>query len=123
MTAVMPADLCEHLVGEAMIWPNREICGFILRGWDAEPIDNVAPKDREFYMDEQQQLEVMMQNRGKIIGVYHSHPSGQTFPSPKDIEYAPRGMRYWIIASGKVTEWVIKNGIAEAAATDSEVLA
>lgn len=123
MTERMPAELREHLIGEARLWPNREICGFIMKGWWAEPIRNIAPADREFYMDEDQQLHVMTEHYHDIVGVYHSHPSGQTFPSPKDIEYAPRNMRYWIIAGGSVIEWEIKNGVAQTPAVDPEVLA
>ena len=123
MTETMPADLREHLVGEALLIPTREICGFIMDGWRAEPIRNIAPSDREFHMDPEQQLHVMTCFLADIVGVYHSHPSGQAFPSPKDIEHAPRGMRYWIIADGNVIEWEIKNGVAQTTEVDPEVVA
>lgn len=102
---------------------GREICGFIMKEWFILPIDNIAEADREFYMDEEQLLHVMMEHRPDIVGIYHSHPSGQPVPSAKDIEHAPPVWRYWIIAGGNVIEWEIKNGVAEAAKVDPEVVA
>ena len=119
----MPAAVRRRLVELAAGDPRREICGFIMRDWWIEPIDNIAPSAREFYMDEEQQLHVMTHHLADILGVYHSHPSGQTFPSPKDIEHAPRNMRYWIVAGGNVIEWEIKNGVAQTAEVDPEVVA
>lgn len=123
MTEGMPVAVRQRLIDLAATFPEREICGFIMMDWWIEPIDNIAPVDREFYMDEQQQLHVMTCHREDIVGVYHSHPSGSPLPSPKDVENAPRNMRYWIIAGGQVVEWVIKNGVAEAAKVDPEVVA
>lgn len=123
VTEGMPYVVRQRLVDLAATFPDREICGFVMKDWWIEPIDNIAPVDREFYMDSNQQLHMMTEHGDDILGVYHSHPSGQDFPSPKDIEHAPRNMRYWIIAGGNVIEWEIKNGVAQTAEIDPEVLA
>lgn len=123
MAEAMPGAARQRLVDLAATFPDREICGFIMRDWWILPVDNIAAADREFYMDEQQQLHVMTEHLADIVGVYHSHPSGQTFPSPKDIEHAPRNMRYWIVAGGNVIEWEIKNGVAQTPKVDPEVMA
>lgn len=123
MNGSMPIWCKEELQRMAASSPTREICGFIMREWRIHLIDNIAPVDREFYMDESQQLDAMLEWRGEILGVYHSHPSGNPTPSCKDIENAPRGMRYWIITMSEVVEWEIKNGIAQAREVDAEIVA
>jgi proteasome lid subunit RPN8/RPN11 len=108
----MPPGVERMLIGLALASPEREICGFIMGGWEVTPIDNVAKDDYTFDMDPEQQLEIFATRRSEIVGVYHSHPSGSEYPSDRDIYGAPRGMRYWIVTDKSVTEWVIDNGTA-----------
>ncbi len=112
MSDRMPAEICEALIMLADREAHREICGFIMKDWVIFPIDNVSSRDDHFDMDEQQQLHVMMEHRGDIVGLYHSHPSGSFDPSMRDCAMAPIGMRYWIITLDGVAEWEIKNGDA-----------
>lgn len=108
----MPGAVEERLVRLAKLSPAREICGFIMTDWVILPVDNTSSNDYQFDMHEGQQLEVLMHQKLQIIGIYHSHPSGADFPSDRDIWAAPKNMRYWIVTTDGVFEWVIKNGIA-----------
>lgn len=123
MNEVMPQHCINDLLLLAYGSPGREICGFILKNWIALEIENVSKNDLEFYMQEDQLLHAMMNYRPDIIGVYHSHPGGIDRPSTKDVAYAPKDMRYWIIANGDVKEWVIKDGDAYPVEINPEVVA
>jgi proteasome lid subunit RPN8/RPN11 len=109
-------DMPEHIQGLlkalAAGSPGREICGFIMVDWEIRPITNVAKDDHTFDMDVEEQLNVFVNHKPDIVGVYHSHPSGSTYPSDRDIWAAPHNMRYWIVTQESVTEWVIKDGVA-----------
>lgn len=119
----MPQYCRDELMNIAGVRADREICGFIMKDWWVYDIENTAVSDREFYMNEEQLLHVMMNHREDVIGIYHSHPGGNLTPSRKDIEYAPNDMRYWIISPRGVVEWVIMNGVAQTAKVDSANMA
>ena len=91
---------------------SREVCGFIDKDWEVHPIKNVAVNDRDFKMDEQEQIEFFRNYFTVMTGVYHSHPGGRREPSEKDITYAPARLRYWIVTRTEVIEWEIKDGVA-----------
>jgi proteasome lid subunit RPN8/RPN11 len=112
MTSDMPQECADYLAMLARKSPAREVCGFVMKSWVILPIDNISANDYQFHMNEEQQLHVFCNYRDEIVGVYHSHPSGSDFPSDRDIEVAPRRMRYWIVTQESVTEWVIADGIA-----------
>jgi proteasome lid subunit RPN8/RPN11 len=119
----MPQSTEDELITMSMDGGNREICGFIMRNWFIIPIENIALGDREFYMDEQQMLHVYAEHRQDMLGIYHSHPSGNMVPSRKDIEHAPKDLRYWIVSGRGVIEWVIQDGVATSVQADPEVVA
>lgn len=108
----MPDHVAEHLMEMAQESPSREICGFVMQRWALHPIRNVSEDDYAFDMDPQQQLDIFVERKSEIIGMYHSHPSGSEYPSDRDIYGAPYGIRYWIVTATSVTEWVIKDGTA-----------
>ncbi len=70
----------------------EEGCG-ILGGFDDRvewviPITNMLHSSTRFCMDPQEQVDAFFKIEeagGKLIGIYHSHPTGPDFPSDSDI--------------------------------------
>lgn len=107
----------DYLVGLAEVDPTREVCGLILKNQTVHPILNIAQKpEHRFEMDPIQQLEAIQAFSAEklgdqIMGMYHSHPSGNPVPSNTDKEgWPPEGWGYWIISAGKVVEWRLEGG-------------
>lgn len=120
-------ELIEHAKRE---YPN-EACG-ILSGKDGkiEKLYQMINTDRSaktFFMDPKEQLKVMKEIRGaglEMVGIYHSHPDTQAYPSAHDVElaYYPEvsyvivsvrdrdnaEIRSFKIVEGKITEEEVK---------------
>jgi proteasome lid subunit RPN8/RPN11 len=70
----------------------EEGCG-ILGGFNDRvewviPITNILHSSTRFRMDPQEQVDAFFKIEeagGKLIGIYHSHPTGPEFPSDSDI--------------------------------------
>lgn len=92
----------------------HEICGLLLGDGDIVarlvPCRNVAvdPSVR-FEIDPAALIAAHRATRGggeRIIGHYHSHPSGVAEPSPRDAaDAAPDGSIWLIVAGAAVTAW------------------
>lgn len=92
----------------------EEVCGLLLgRGERVEralPCRNVAatPATR-FEIDPAALLAAHRGTRAggpAVLGHYHSHPSGDARPSPRDAaEAVPDGSLWLIVAGGEVTAW------------------
>lgn len=107
---MIPEELEVQLTRMAADSPDREICGFLIRGedgWEVLPVENIAPLEEgaEFEMDHEETVRVFQTMYDRIIGVYHSHPRGTTYPSWDDVHHAPMGFRYFIVTSSEVAEW------------------
>jgi len=95
------------MLAEARRNPSCEVCG-LLAGRDAAitamfPARNVHPSPTTSYEIAPQELfrlfrEIRAQGLD-LLGIYHSHPSGENAPSPDDIEraYYP-DVAYFIIS-------------------------
>jgi proteasome lid subunit RPN8/RPN11 len=102
----MPPIVVERLVKVAQADRPDEICGFIMRGWEIYPITNVADNTSDdFNMDGKELIRAWTECEDDIIGIYHSHPCGTESPSDTDATYAPKDIRYWIVAGTNVIEW------------------
>jgi [CysO sulfur-carrier protein]-S-L-cysteine hydrolase len=113
---------------EAAKAPTQECCG-LLAGSDAIirtifPARNAHPNPAVAYEIAPQELfRLMKEIRAKqleLMGIYHSHPRGENFPSPTDIERAfypetpyfilsplpdaPQPVRAFVIRKGQVEE-------------------
>lgn len=109
MTTEMPFYAEAKLIDEFLDGSPREVCGFILDNWDIFPMRNISPEDNRFAMDDQELLNFYQRFGSRALGVYHSHPSGRREPSRVDLEYAPQGLRYWIITRWAILEWDINH--------------
>ncbi|WP_106639195.1 Mov34/MPN/PAD-1 family protein [Allosphingosinicella vermicomposti] len=103
--AAQPAEICGLLVGRA-----EEIQEAV-----ASPNLALDPK-RGFELDPCIQLPLQRQSRGegrKILGHYHSHPSGDVRPSLEDERRAGEAGALWLIVSGDAAAlWVARQGVA-----------
>ena len=90
---VLPRDLRDRIIADARHTPTLEICGLLAgrgtRCTAAYPVRNISPEPATaFYMDPQEQIDAMgmMQASGEeMLGIYHSHPRTDAWPSARDI--------------------------------------
>jgi desampylase len=114
VTVEISSALLGRLLGEAAGEPDREICGLLFGSdgaiTEATPARNVAADpSRRFEIDPAALLAAHRAARAggpRLIGSYHSHPSGEATPSACDAEAAaPDGGLWLIIAGGEVRAW------------------
>jgi len=112
--------------------PKQECCG-LMAGRSGVisanyPAENAAANPASSYEIAPRDLfRIMREIRAakfELLGIYHSHPAGDNFPSPRDIERAfyadaayfilapqhdaPKSVRAFSICDGKVTELEIQ---------------
>lgn len=111
MNESMP-EWCGSMIRSLSV-PYEERCGYVLDDWSLVLIRNAAENPlREFRFDEEQQFRTVKALRPRIIGIFHTHPSGSHRPSRMDIEAWPSipDFRYWIGTIDEVTEWSMNDG-------------
>ncbi len=90
---------------------GEEICGLLLGDpAAARACQNVHPEPaRHFEIDPAALLRAYREARGggaAVVGHYHSHPSGDSTPSPTDAASAePDGMIWLIVGNGEARAW------------------
>ena len=109
-TFILPADLRERIAQEALGAFPQECCG-LLEGrrigsnivvdavW---PARNLSSTPDRFEIDPADHFRILhgARERGcSVVGCYHSHPSGDTKPSPRDRDGAADEHFVWIIAA------------------------
>lgn len=106
--------LSERLLSEAKSAGRREICGLLIGGEgridDALPVRNIAPDpERAFLLDPAEHLRRSREARvagRRVVGCYHSHPSGDARPSATDGAGAfEAGFHWLILGGGKAALW------------------
>lgn len=108
-TEPMPEYLRNILIEMANTAAPREMCGFLHRDWSGITImENVSERDDRFEIPDEALMEFYSVYPNPL-GFFHSHPSGRRGPSNRDVEYAPQGMRYWIVTLSEVVEWDMSN--------------
>ena len=106
----MRAQILAHAAGS----PSKEICG-LLFGTENSIISalqttNIADHRADsFEIDPAALFSAIRAGRDggeQLIGHYHSHPTGSTKPSPRDVEMALDTGRLWlIVADGELELW------------------
>lgn len=92
---------------------STEQCGFITDDFEVIPVQNSHEVPRtNFYMSEKDAgeaiTEIYTHQESEILGIYHTHPNGYPWPSPRDLRGWPNlmlGWRYFLVTRGDVTEW------------------
>ncbi len=104
---VIPSGIYEQMAGHAAADARNEVCG-ILAGYgnNKNLVECIYPgknADRtavSYELDPRQQLQIEKELREKgmeMLAIYHSHPGGQAYPSPKDVLLAVWDVVYIII--------------------------
>lgn len=85
----------------------KEVCG-ILAGRDSRvekvfKMTNVSEKPEIcYFMDSKEQFKIMKEIRSlrlEMLGIYHSHPKSEAYPSARDIELAYYADAVYVIVS------------------------
>jgi proteasome lid subunit RPN8/RPN11 len=127
----------DGILAAAAADPAREVCGLMVaeagtavggtrsEGWQrdpvrasilaAQPTANVAADPtRRFEIDPAALFAAIRAERGggaRLVGHYHSHPSGEATPSLRDAAMADQPGRLWlIVAAGAARCWVESPG-------------
>lgn len=123
MSEPLPEHIRASLCEAARESEDMEICGFIMSDWSLVFMPNAATEPFQFSMDDEATMDFYL-NFDKPLGMFHSHPNGQEDPSQTDLDYAPVGLRYWIIVGEEIVEWEIDNDLTpQIVARSSPVLA
>ena len=107
MTLRISSTLLERLIAEAQA-SSDEICGLLFGTMEeiqhTLPCSNVAPHpETGFELDPAELIAAHKAERAggpKIIGCYHSHPTGTASPSPRDAAAAAEDGSIWLILAG-----------------------
>jgi desampylase len=114
MPIEVTSSVLDALLAQARVAFPREACGFLFGTAEAitghRAAANVHPAPAtHFEIDSQALIDAHRAMRGggpRLIGYYHSHPSGPPEPSATDRAQAARdGMIWAIIGEGRVTLW------------------
>lgn len=109
MSARISRSLLDGILAHAAASPGREVCGLLFGGGGlidaAVPAANVHPDPARFFeLDPAALIAAHKAERTggpRLIGHYHSHPSGAAEPSAVDAAAASGGGEYWLIVSGE----------------------
>ncbi|HXW61399.1 MAG TPA: M67 family metallopeptidase [Candidatus Acidoferrales bacterium] len=100
-------DLLGQMVEHAQREPRGECCG-LLAGCEGvithvSPAENVASDpERSYEISPAEIVRLMREFRTQgleFLGIYHSHPTGENWPSPRDIELAYYSEAVYVILS------------------------
>jgi len=88
-------DVFERLLSEARIHPEIECCG-MLAGRDGVistvfPAQNALRSSKAYEIAPAELFAIFRRMRAEALehlGIYHSHPTGENFPSALDIDWA-----------------------------------
>lgn len=102
-------SLLDGLLAEAAGFPDREVCGLLFG--DGQAIEtarrasNISPNpENSFEIDPQPLFEAIRAERGggpRLLGWYHSHPSGAAEPSAQDARDAAPDGRLWLVLTSR----------------------
>lgn len=116
MTLAVPRSVIERLTAEAARAHPRECCGLLLGEPDGSAIAAVRPAanvahepERHFEIDPVALIAAHKTERAggpRLLGYYHSHPTGTAAPSARDRAGAAGDGRIWaIVGEGRVRLW------------------
>jgi proteasome lid subunit RPN8/RPN11 len=113
MRVTISSGLIDQILAHAAAEPGREVCGLLFGGDShidaALPTANVASDPAcHFEVDPQALFAAIRAERGggaRLVGHYHSHPSGLPAPSARDAADAEPGRLWLIVAGGEARLW------------------
>lgn len=132
MRCLIARTVLDRLVADAADSPDAEICGLLFGTADvidaAQPAQNVAADPgRRFELDPAVLFAAIRAERAggpRLVGYYHSHPSGDPVPSACDAAEASEQGRLWLIMGRSGARlWLSRRGGAVHGAFDPMALA
>lgn len=113
MEMTIARSLLDAILAAAAIQPDREICGLLFGDGESvtavQPAANVSPNPADsFEIDPQALFAAIRAERAggaRLVGHYHSHPSGTALPSARDAAAAEAGRLWLIVAGAEVRLW------------------
>jgi desampylase len=113
MALRISSKLHRELLEQAAASPAEEVCGLLVGEIDIDaivPAANVAvDPSTAFEIDPAVLFAAIRSERegqGRLLGHYHSHPSGLPMPSPRDAALTEPDGKIWIvIGQGQMRAW------------------
>jgi proteasome lid subunit RPN8/RPN11 len=113
MRVAISSRVLDQIMAHAAAEPAREVCGLLFGAETcierAVPAANVAADPvRHFEVDPQALFVAIRAERAggpRLVGPYHSHPSGSPDPSLRDAADAEPGRLWLIVADGEARLW------------------
>ena len=109
---LLPFDLKHALIRAAATSNGMEICGFITSRMSPYFLMNHSPKPEANYEcdlgETRRAIELIAAGNDRVIGFFHSHPSGVTYPGQQDVAGWPNpdlNWRYFIVTATGVYEY------------------
>lgn len=130
---IIKKEFCKKMIAQSKREFPNEACGILAgKSGNVENVFEMRNKEKSpssYFMEPQEQFKVMkdMRNLGlDMVGIYHSHPETEAYPSGHDVELAlypdvsyviislkdeknPK-IRSFRITDGKITEEEVKTG-------------
>ncbi len=97
-----------QIIDQAKTGKPREVCGLMGGRRDKVeklfPATNVDTSDITYMVDPKEQFSIMKEireNEMELVGIYHSHPDTEAYPSPTDCRLAFYEQVHYVIVSLK----------------------
>lgn len=103
-------DACKQMMAHASRDYPEEACGLLVQMdegavW-AVQCRNISQSPKASYEIHPDDLRLVYEEAGwRVIGVYHSHPSGSPEPSKTDLKFLDPSLRYFIVTREGVHEF------------------
>jgi [CysO sulfur-carrier protein]-S-L-cysteine hydrolase len=97
VSSIYPEEACGLLAGN-----NNQVLAVI-------PVNNILKSRTQFRMDPRDQLTEFLnieKNNWELLGIYHSHPQGNAYPSETDIAQAYYPDIAYLVWALSEQEWV-----------------
>ena len=108
----LPYDLRHALIRAAATSNGNEVCGFITSRMSPYFLLNVSETPDKNYVcdlkETRRAIELISAGNDRVIGFFHSHPSGFTYPGIQDMAGWPNpdlNWRYFIVTTTGVFEY------------------
>lgn len=114
-TFTIKKSQAQQIIDQAIAGAPREICG-LMGGRDGKvetlfPATNTDKSNLTYMVDPQEQFKIMKairDNNMELVGIYHSHPASEAYPSPTDCRLAFYEQAHYVIVSLKDDDPVIR---------------
>jgi len=110
---IIPRQILDEMLAHCREAYPSEACG-ILAGRENKvsriyKMTNIEKSSVSYQLDSKEHIEVirdMRENNLSMVGIFHSHPASQAYPSPKDVSLAFYDDAVYVIVSfaGKTPE-------------------